>query len=377
MRWCCGAPGGSAAVTACWSSSPRRAACTSSPARRPCSRTGWATVVRSVSAASGWSSIPITDRSSGTRRPARRSVRTAPRAISSLWANTAVGGERRPSRRAIPSAPPSPSAGTVTTRSPSGSTPASRSAASHAARRPSGTSGVLHVDHPDPPVPEVQEVVHGLAPGRVLVDGDRRVRRDPPARGDHGHVEGRETGVLGLVHRREHHDGVHLAPRRQAGEERRALLGPADAEEDEVEVGGAQLALEALEQLAEEPPRRVRDEDGDPARRPAREPGGLGGGDVVQLLGGGADAFPGGRRDVGSVAQGARRRRRRDPGVAGHVVEGHARRRAQRRLRTTRVPGHRRSMARGWKRFQTSAGALHPHVRAHCPKRHRVIRRSL
>ncbi len=56
-----------------------------------CSPTGWATVVRSKVWASSWSSMPTTETSWGQRSPECRNARSAPKAISSDWQNTAVG----------------------------------------------------------------------------------------------------------------------------------------------------------------------------------------------------------------------------------------------------------------------------------------------
>jgi hypothetical protein len=117
--------------------SPPRIEATIAPASSPWVRTSWWTLVRSASRAMGWSSMPITDMSCGTRTPARRSVRSAPIAISSECASTAVGGCRRLSRRSMAMAPSSAPQGTRRNSSSSTGMPDSASAVVYARARPS------------------------------------------------------------------------------------------------------------------------------------------------------------------------------------------------------------------------------------------------
>ncbi len=65
-----------------------------SAARRPTSTMSLRTVVSPgvTRLATSMSSNPTTETSSGTRRPASRSRRIAPRAIESLWAKMQVNG---------------------------------------------------------------------------------------------------------------------------------------------------------------------------------------------------------------------------------------------------------------------------------------------
>ena len=71
------------------------------------------------------SSKPITDRSCGTRNPADDAAHSAPIAIRSLQANTALGGVVSASSRCIAVKPP-PLVKSASTRPPlSASTPAS------------------------------------------------------------------------------------------------------------------------------------------------------------------------------------------------------------------------------------------------------------
>jgi hypothetical protein len=70
--------------------SPRRMSRTSLPASSPWRGTSWWTVDRSRCSARGWLSMPMTEMSPGTLRPARRSVTRAPKAIS-LECRSGVG----------------------------------------------------------------------------------------------------------------------------------------------------------------------------------------------------------------------------------------------------------------------------------------------
>src|SRR5690606_18046652 len=85
--------------------SPRRI---SSMARRPSGSMGISTVVKAgtTKAASGISSKPTTEASSGTRRPASRRARSTPMAIRSLAATKAVSSGWRARSRDAASRPP-------------------------------------------------------------------------------------------------------------------------------------------------------------------------------------------------------------------------------------------------------------------------------
>ena len=178
-------------------------------------------------------------------------------------------------------------------------------------------------EHGDAAVPEVDEVVDGLPAGAVVVDGHRRERLARAADRHHVHAHHPQPLLLGLVdHEPDHHGRVHPPPGGQVLEEGPAVVGVGDEEEQQVDVGAAQARLEALEHRAEEPARQVRHHHGDPGPGgAAREAGGLGGRHVVEVGGGREHAVAGGGRHLRVVAQGARGRRRGDPGEARDVVE--------------------------------------------------------
>ena len=191
-----------------------RIASSSATVPSPIARIGWATVVSggSMQRAKRMSSKPTIERSSGTRRPRRLAVSTAPIAISSLKQKIAVGRSRRPSSRSAQAAPDSiEKSPFITTKSRSALLllrARGRAAQAIAAERADQRAG----DDPDVAVAEPIQIVHRLGGRLGVVDvdaGDAEPRRELAAVDD------------------------RRAPRRHRPHQRRRFLRQPMAEEDQ------------------------------------------------------------------------------------------------------------------------------------------------
>ena len=174
-----------------------------SAASRPIASFSIRTVVSggSVYALSSMSSIPTTASASGTRTPRSRAARSAPMAMASVTAKSAVGGSGRPRRLRVASVAASTPISVRRTSAGSCAIAPAASASPVALER-LRAEGVAHrrAEKRDPPMAEPDEMLgrepgarlvvghHGreVRPGHVVVDEDDREAAMPEAQEEAG-----------------------------------------------------------------------------------------------------------------------------------------------------------------------------------------------